>query len=115
PERLAIERGQWSSAAALQPLPDSSPQVAVIVYWAAAVGQARAGHAESAAGDLAKIKECNEKLRAAGNVYWAGQAKILEQEARAWMAIASGDAETAIALMRTAAIEEDAVEKLPVT
>jgi hypothetical protein len=115
PVRLAIERGQWSSAAALQPLPDSSPQVAAIVYWAAAVGQARAGHAQSGAGDLAKIKECNEKLRAAGNAYWAGQAKILEQEARAWMAIASGDAETAIALMRTAAIEEDAVEKLPVT
>jgi hypothetical protein len=115
PVRLAIERGQWSSAAALQPLADSSPQVAAIVYWARAVGQARDGHAQSAAGDLAKIKECNAKLRAAGDDYWAKQAKILEQEARAWMAVASNDPESAIALMQVAAIEEDAVEKLPVT
>jgi len=63
PVRLAIERGQWSSAAALQPLADSSPQVAAIVYWARAVGHARDGHAESAAGDLAKIKECKESCR----------------------------------------------------
>jgi hypothetical protein len=115
PVRLAIERGQWSSAAALQPLADSSPQVAAIVYWAAAVGKARDGHPERAADDLAKIKECHQKLKAGGNAYWATQAIILEQEARAWVAIASGDAETAIALMSAAAIKEDAVEKLPVT
>jgi hypothetical protein len=115
PVRLAIERGQWSSAAALQPLADSSPQVAAIVYWARAVGQARGGHAQSAAGDLAKIKECKQKLQAAGNGYWATQANILEQEAHAWIAIASGDPEIAIVLMRAAANEEDAVEKLPVT
>ena len=115
PARLAIERGQWSSAASLQPVADSSPQVAAIVYWARAVGHARDGHAASATDDLAKIKECNAKLRAAGNDYWARQTKILEQEARAWMAISSGDAETAMALMTVAAVEEDAVEKLPVT
>jgi hypothetical protein len=115
PVRLAIERGQWSSVAVLQPLPDSSPQVAAIVYWARAVGRARDGHAQSAAGDLAQIQQCKEKLQAAGNEYWARQANILEQEARAWMATASGDSAGAIALMRAAANEEDAIEKLPVT
>jgi hypothetical protein len=115
PVRLAIERGQWASAAALQPLPDSSPQVAAIVYWAAAVGKARDGHAERAADDLAKIRECHEKLRATGNSYWATQTTILEQEARAWVALASGDAETAISLMGAAAIKEEGLEKLPVT
>jgi hypothetical protein len=115
PVRLAIERGRWSSAASLQPVADSSPQVAAIVYWARAVGHARDGQAVRATDDVAKIKECNAKLRAAGNDYWARQTKILEQEARAWMAISSGDAETAIALMTVAAVEEDAVEKLPVT
>jgi tetratricopeptide (TPR) repeat protein len=115
PVRLAIERGQWASAAALQPLPDSGPQVAAIVYWAAAVGKARDGHPERAAADLAKIKECHEKLRATGNSYWAAQTTILEQEARAWVAVASGDAETAISLMGAAAIKEEGIEKLPVT
>jgi tetratricopeptide (TPR) repeat protein len=115
PVRLAIERRQWSSAAALQPLADSSPQVAAIVYWARAVGQARDGHAGSAVGDVAKVKECREKLEAAGNAYWAAQVSILEQEARAWVADASGDPKTAIALLRGAANQEDAVEKLPMT
>ncbi len=115
PVRLAIERGQWSSAAALQPLADSSPQVAAIVYWARAVGQARDGHAGSATGEVAKIKECREKLEVAGNAYWAVQVSILEQEARAWIANASGDPETAIAGLRGAANQEDAVEKLPLT
>jgi hypothetical protein len=115
PVRLFIERGQWASAAALQPLAGSSPQVAAIVYWAAAVGHARDGHPERAADHLAKIKECRAKLQASGNGYWARQTVILEQEARAWIASASGDAETAIALIRVAAVEEDSVEKLPVT
>jgi tetratricopeptide (TPR) repeat protein len=115
PVRLAIERRQWSSAAALQPLADSSPQDAAIVYWARAAGQARDGHAGSAVGDVAKIKECREKLEAAGNAYWAAQVSILEQEARAWVAKASGDPKTAITLMRGAANQEDAVEKLPLT
>lgn len=115
PVRLAVERGAWSTAASLRPLADSSPQVAAIVYWARAVGQARGGRPQDATGDLVKIKECNERLQAAGNGYWATQASILEQEARAWVAVATGDAEGAIALMRAAANQEDAVEKLPVT
>lgn len=115
PVRLAIERRQWSSAAALQPLANSSPQVAAIVYWARAVGKARDGHSGSAIDDVAKIRECGEKLEAAHDVYWAAQVSILEQEARAWVAGASGDSETAIALLRGAANQEDALEKLPLT
>ena len=115
PVRLAIEQGQWSKAAALQPIADSTPQVAAIVYWARAVGQARSGHPQGAADDLAKIKECKEKLQAAGNGYWAGQVSILEKEARAWVGFAAGETENAIALMNGAADEEDTVEKLPVT
>ncbi len=115
PVRLAIEQGQWAAAAALAPLANSSPQVAAIVYWARAVGQVRGGHAQSAAGELAKIGECHEKLLAAGNGYWATQASILEMEARAWIAISAGDTEGGVASMRTAADQEDAVEKLPVT
>ena len=115
PVRLAIEQGQWSTAAKLQPLADSSPQNAAIVYWARAVGQARGGSPRSAASDLAKLKECQEKLKAAGNNYWVTQVGVLDQEARAWIANATGDRAGAIALLRAAADQEDAVEKLPVT
>lgn len=115
PVRLAIEQAQWSKAAALQPLANPPPQVAAIVYWARAVGQARGGQPRNAADELAKIEQCKEKLQAAGNAYWLAQANILEKEARAWIATATGDPESGIASMRTAADAEDAIEKLPVT
>ncbi len=115
PVRLAIEQGQWSTAASLRPLADSSPQNAAIVYWARVVGQARSGSPQNATGDLAKLKECKEKVQAAGNSYWATQVGVLDQEAHAWIAMATGDRAGAIALMRAAADQEDAVEKLPVT
>ena len=115
PVRLAVEQGQWPVAAALQPAPGSSPQVAAIVYWARAVGNARAGTPQNAAGDIAKLDECKSKLVAAGNKYWARQAGILGQEAGAWVAFAGGDKKAAIASLRAAADDEDTVEKLPVT
>jgi tetratricopeptide (TPR) repeat protein len=115
PVRLAIEQGQWATAAALQPLPGSSPQVAAIVYWARAVGAARSGNPEQATGEIDRIKECHGKLLAAGNTYWATQASILEQEARAWVAMATADQAQAVATMRAAAEQEDSIEKLPVT
>lgn len=115
PVRLAIEQGRWADAATLQLLPDSNAQSAAMVYWARAVGQARDGRPQGAAADLAKITECNERLKKAGNTYWATQTGILEQEARAWIAFEAGDRDKGIALMRDAANEEDAVEKLPVT
>ena len=43
PVRLALEHHDWDSAASLDPLPQSAPQVAALVYWARALGRARAG------------------------------------------------------------------------
>ncbi len=115
PVRVAIEGGDWSGAANLQPLAGSMPQTAAIVYWARAVGRARDSGPHETAADIAKIKDCKEKLQATGNTYWATQASILEQEARAWTAVATGDPESGITLMRGAADQEDSVEKLPLT
>ena len=106
-------RSMVHRAAKLQPLADSSPQNAAIVYWARAVGQARSGSPKSAASDLAKLKECQEKLKAAGNNYWATQVGVLDQEARAWIANATGDRAGAIALLRAAADQEDARREAP--
>ena len=83
PVRVAIEGGDWSGASTLQPLAGSMPQTAAIVHWARAVGRARDSGPHETAADIAKIKDCKEKLQASGNTYWATQASILEQEARA--------------------------------
>lgn len=77
-----LQRGR--DAAMLQPLPDSAPHVASIVYWARAVANARAGRPQTADGDIAKIETCRQQ-------------------------------EEATQLLRHAADEEEALEKLPVT
>jgi hypothetical protein len=115
PVRLAIERRVWDSAALLEPLPQSAPQVAALVYWARALGRSRGEVPQSSDADIDKLEECRRELQAAGNKYWATQVDILFKEAHAWRSMANGDAEAATLGLRMAADDEDAVEKLPVT
>ncbi|HYL46113.1 MAG TPA: hypothetical protein VEU52_03740 [Candidatus Limnocylindrales bacterium] len=115
PVRYAIERKQWAEAANLEPLPGAPAHVAAISYWARAVALARLSRAESAAAEIAKLEECLEQLRAKGNTYWATQTHVLLLEAQGWIALAGGKSEEAAASLRSAAEEEDGVEKLPVT
>jgi tetratricopeptide (TPR) repeat protein len=114
PIRLAVERSKWDAAAALQTLPESAPQISAMVFWARAVANSRAGRAQTADEDIARLEVCRQQLQSAGNNYWATQVEVLGMEARAWQA-ASSDADEAVQLLRRAADEEDAVEKLPVT
>jgi tetratricopeptide (TPR) repeat protein len=115
PVRFAIERRQWKEAAELEPLADSEPQVAAIVYWARAVGAARSDHASDADADIARIDASAERLQAAGNAYWATQTVVLGESARAWRLLADAKTDEAIAQLRIAADTEDATEKLPLT
>ena len=115
PVRLAIERQQWDAAATLEPLPLSPPHVVALVYWARALGAARGGHPEAADAAIAKLDDCQRALETAGSTYWAGQTRVLVEEARAWLAAARGNAEESVRRMRAAADLEDTVEKLSVT
>jgi hypothetical protein len=115
PVRLAIERGAWSDAAALQPLPQSAPHVAALVYWARAVANARLGQPQAADADIAMIETCRQQLKAAGNIYWATQVDVLGKEAKAWQLAASAHPTDAAQWLREAADQEESLEKLPVT
>jgi hypothetical protein len=61
------------------------------------------------------LQQLEEQLHTAGNTYWATQVEILRREVTAWSAQADKKPEDAVASMRAAADEEDAIEKLPVT
>jgi tetratricopeptide (TPR) repeat protein len=115
PVRLVMERHNWDGAAALQLLPQSAPHVAAIVYWARAVSNARAGRPQATSDDIAQLQKCRQQLQQAGNAYWATQVDVLNKEADAWQLAATSHADDAIKVLRQAADEEDAVEKLPVT
>jgi len=113
--RLAIERRAWESAAILEPLPQSAPHVAALIYWARALGRARAELPRSSDAEIDRLHACLREVQSAGNKYWATQVDALLKEAQAWRSAANGEPEAAILSLRTAADEEDAVEKLPVT
>ncbi|HST10207.1 MAG TPA: hypothetical protein VLL05_07510 [Terriglobales bacterium] len=115
PVRYIVERGQWAEAANLDPPSEGPPQVIAIAIWARGMGLARSARATFAHGEIYKLRSLEQGLRASGNDYWATQVKILAGEVSAWCAQAEGKKDDAVTLMRAAADEEDAIEKLPVT
>jgi tetratricopeptide (TPR) repeat protein len=115
PIRYAVERGKWAEAAVIVDPTGAPPQVVAIAVWARGIGLARSRHAAQARVEADRLKQIEEQLRASGKLYWAAQVEILKREVKAWAAQAEGKPEEAIAFIRAAADEEDAVEKLPVT
>ena len=115
PVRFAVERRQWNEAAAIVPPEGGPPHVVAIAVWARGLGLARSGHGPEAQKELTQLRQIEGKLRAAGNDYWATQTSILVRELIAWSAEADHKPEEAAALLRQAADDEDAIEKLPVT
>jgi hypothetical protein len=115
PVRLAMEKHDWDRAAQLVPLAGSPPHVAAIVYWARAIGHARGSNPTSPDADIAALKDCRDRLRNAGEDYWAMQVDGLLKAAQGWKMQMDGDSSGAIAALRAAADQEDGLEKLPVT
>jgi Tfp pilus assembly protein PilF len=115
PARYAMERGDWSGAAALEVRPSKFPHVMAITHFARAVGAARSGKPDAATADIAKLAELRDKLREAKDAYWAEQVDIQWQTANAWLLYAQGQYDAALAAMAAAAAAEDKTEKAPVT
>jgi tetratricopeptide (TPR) repeat protein len=115
PVRYALERKQWKDAAHCASPAGAPPHVAALAAWARALGDARTGDVAAAQTELQALRKFADQLRAAGNLYWAGQVDIQVDEAGGWIAHAEQKQGEALALLKKAADEEDAVEKLPVT
>ncbi|MFZ1175984.1 MAG: hypothetical protein WAO15_06885, partial [Mycobacterium sp.] len=115
PVRYVIERQQWSEAAKIEPIAGAPPHVEAIAYWARAMGLARGGNPKAADLEILKLQECLDAVKATGNAYWTTQTHVLLLEAQSWSKYAAGKAAEAASLLRSAADEEDAVDKLPVT
>ncbi|HLW54084.1 MAG TPA: hypothetical protein VKW06_14700 [Candidatus Angelobacter sp.] len=115
PVRYAVERKQWNDATHCVAPSGAPPHVAALAAWSRALGQARNGNTAAATAEMQSIQHLADQLSAAGNQYWAGQVRIQAEEAGAWIAWAGHKPDEALALLKKAADEEDAVEKLPVT
>jgi tetratricopeptide (TPR) repeat protein len=115
PVRYAVERGRWVDAANIVAPTGVPPHVVAVAVWARGMGLARTGRNTEAQTETDRLRQIEAELRSSGNDYWATQVGILAREVMAWSAQANNHPEQAAALIREAADEEDAVEKLPVT
>ncbi|MGH9505210.1 MAG: hypothetical protein ACRD20_20345 [Terriglobales bacterium] len=115
PIRYAVERGQWNEAASITPPAGSPPHVVAIAVWARGLGLARSGRADQARAEVVRLTQIAGQLRTSDADFWATQATILAREVTAWCDQQEGLPDQAASLLRKAADEEDAVEKLPVT
>ncbi|HKQ79532.1 MAG TPA: hypothetical protein VJ810_37915, partial [Blastocatellia bacterium] len=120
PARYTLERRHWAEAAKLSLRPSAFPwgrfpYAEAINYFARALGAARSGDASAARKDVEKLAAIQQALTEAKDVYWADQVEIQRRAAAAWLALAEGDREKALEIMRAAADLEDSTEKHPVT
>ena len=107
--RHALERKDWTRAAALNVRRTPVPFVDAITYFARALGAARNNMPDEARGDLEQLKRASDSL--GGTSYWGAKVDIQRQVAEAWILFAEGQANDALALMRLAADREDQTEK----
>lgn len=120
PARVALERRQWSDAAALQVTPlglkwDSYAYAEALTHFARAVGAARSGKPGRAHEDVARLQALRQKLLDEKNPYWADQLELQGRAAAAWIARAEGRNDEAVTQLRSAADLEDSMDKSPVT
>jgi tetratricopeptide (TPR) repeat protein len=120
PARYALERRQWSDAAALKVHPadfpwSDFPYAEAMIYFARSLGASRSGDTARASKDIERLIAIQRSLAEAKENYWATQVEIQCRSAAAWLAHAEGKQEEALQLMRSAADLENSTEKHPVT
>jgi hypothetical protein len=114
PARLALERGAWNEAAALEAHRTPFAFADALTHYARAVGLARSGQPDNASTDTEALMELVEALRGK-DPYWMEQVDIQRQAAEAWVAFAKGDREAGLAGLRNAADREAKTEKHVIT
>jgi len=115
PARYALERRAWAEAIRLDVEPGRPAQAQAQVWFAKALGAARLQDLEAARPAIERLQQLREKLAQSGETYWAEQADIQQLVASAWVALAEGQPEKALATLRAAADREDRTEKSAVT
>jgi hypothetical protein len=120
PARWALERHDWRAAAALEVKPAWFPwnrfrNAEALVHYAKAIGAARSGNAAAARQAAEELAAIRERLPASRDYDWSGSIGAQAAAATALIAFAGGNKDEAFRSLRSAADQEDAIDKHPVT
>jgi hypothetical protein len=116
PARWTLERRDWTAAAALPvPARTTVPYADAVTYFARAIGAAHTNRLDEARASIAALQELVDRLTQAKETYWAEQVAIQHGGAAAFLLLAEGKRDEAVAAMRAIAQREDATDKNAVT
>ncbi|MBG9387454.1 hypothetical protein [Caenimonas aquaedulcis] len=115
PARMALERGDWKTAAALPVQNTPYPFCEAITTFSRALGAARMGDTAAAEQEAQRLEAQHKALVEAKNNYWATEVEIQRLATAAWIARSRKQDDEALRLMRAAADMEDRNEKHIVT
>ena len=107
----ALETNDWQSAAAIEPVAGSPPEVSTLVYWARVIADGHLRQPQRARADLAQFEALMAELKNGSRAYLAEGTgpKIERSEMLAWTAFAEDKPDEALSHMRTAADLQDKV------
>jgi len=119
PARYALERRQWKEAAALTvpPMPfwDKLPFAEGHIVYAHAVGAVKSGDLAAAVAAADRLKELAASVKDPRFRYFGDQMGLQRQAALGLIALARGEKDEAIRILREAAAKEDSLGKHPVS
>jgi len=120
PARYAVERHNWAEAAALTIPPNTFPGgrwawTEANLHFARALGASHTGRTEDARKEVQQLASLRDTLIQGNDSYWSDQVDIQRETATAWITLAEGKRENALAQMRFAADHEDKTDKHNVT
>jgi hypothetical protein len=122
PARLALERAQWAEAAKVELYPargafpwDKHPQAEAINAYARGIGAARTKDVAAARAEHERLLKLRDRAQGLKLAYWVDQLDIQADAVAGLTALAEGQREKGLEMLRKAADREDATEKHPVT
>jgi hypothetical protein len=107
PARYALERADWAAASTLVVTPSEYPQADALTHFTRGLGLARNGEPRAAAQEIEALRTLEAALQKRGDRYWADRTREQILAVSAWVSLADGRRDDAIASMRRAADGED--------
>jgi hypothetical protein len=117
PARWVLERRDWPAATRLASpaSPSAFAYTDAMTHFARALGASHTAALPVARQAIEALADIQARLSRANESYWAEQVAIQHDTAVAFLALAEGRTQDAVAQMRAAATREDATEKNAVT
>jgi hypothetical protein len=120
PVRIALENKQWENAANLElPSIDFTWETlhweTAILHFGKALGYSHIGNIKAAEKEMQTLETLHLNLLGANEAYKAKQVNVQVHAAKAWVELAKGNNEEALAFMKKAANLESLTTKHPVT